>query len=69
MAVTAQDVGALRPGQRVHVTYTCGASLTSALRPAGPRLVLDIPGDHFVVRRADGSPARDIASLTVVDDA
>lgn len=60
------DVAGLRAGQRVTVEFTCGARLTSGLRTTSDgRLVLDIPGDHFVVRRADGRPADDIGSVRI----
>ncbi|GAB94853.1 hypothetical protein BJY21_002135 [Kineosphaera limosa] len=62
------QVAGLSAGERVAVEFTCGARLTSGLRatPDG-RLVLDIPGDHFVIRLADGRPADDIATIRLVE--
>lgn len=60
------DVAALHVGQRVRVLFACGASLSSPLKTSRGRLVLDIPGDHFVIREADGRPASDITAVEVL---
>lgn len=55
-----------RPGDRVRVTYDCGVVLTSRVRQAGPRLVLDIPGDNFVIRTAQGHRPPDVVELVTL---
>lgn len=62
-AARPRSVPSLGPGDRVTVTYDCGARLTSGVVRDAGRLVLDIPGGHFVVCDADGALAPDIASL------
>lgn len=62
----AARLPAVAPGDRVTVTYECGARLTSTVVRDGARLVLDIPGGHFVVRDANGVLAPDIVQLDIV---
>lgn len=61
-------IAGLRPGDPVRVTFSCGVVLTSTVRPVEGRLVLDIAGEHFVVREPDGRPAADIRKVEVVID-
>lgn len=55
-----------RPGDRVRVTYACGVVMTSLVRGAGNALVLDIPGDKFVVRTATGGVPSDIVEIVTL---
>lgn len=66
-AARSCDVPALAPGDRVTVTYDCGARLTSTVVRDAGRLILDIPGGHFVVRDERGALAPDIAALERLD--
>ncbi len=68
-AAAVTDLPAVAPGDRVTVTYDCGARLTSTVARDGGRLILDIPGGHFVVRDASGAFAPDIVALELLDPA
>ncbi|MDO5628946.1 MAG: hypothetical protein Q4G43_11555 [Mobilicoccus sp.] len=55
----------VRPGDRVRLTYDCGANLSGTVRDSPAGLVLDIPGDRFVVRRPDGTPPPDVVAIVL----
>lgn len=55
----------LRVGDRVRLTYDCGVVLAGVVRRGEAGLVLDIPGEAFVVRRPDGTPPPDVLRIEI----
>lgn len=68
MAKSPTSASDVRPGDRVRLIYDCSAALSGVVRENPRGLVLDIPGDHYVVRRPDGSTPEDVVRIEVVDE-